>query len=150
MTIEELKQTIAQRTGVPVSLLTGETIEENIAQAKALLAYKKESERQRPKTASEQFAAWAGEQMEEKQQRTAEALGLQYTRPEKDPAGAALAEIEEALRVAGGGYPVVRDGGQIDTSTMPDLRPAREQFADWINQQTAFDPFNHNGWKKII
>lgn len=48
MTIEELKQTIEQRTGVPASFLTGETAEENIAQAKALLAYKREAQQQRP------------------------------------------------------------------------------------------------------
>ena len=38
----ELKHTIVECTGVPSSLLTGETAEENIAQAKALLAYKRE------------------------------------------------------------------------------------------------------------
>ena len=40
MTTEELKQEIAQRTGIPAALLTGETAEENIAQAKAIVDMK--------------------------------------------------------------------------------------------------------------
>ena len=151
MTIEELKQTIEQRTGVPASLLTGETAEENIAQAKAMLAYKREYEQQRPKTAAEQFSDWLGGQLEEKNRQTAAAFGLHYEAPETDPAGAALADIAEAVRVEGGGYPMVKDGGQVDTSNMPDPRPAREQFADWLGQQTAFDPFKDaDGWKKLF
>ena len=151
MTIEELKQTIEQRTGVPASLLTGETAEENIAQAKAMLAYKREYEQQRPKTAAEQFSDWLGGQLEEKNRQTAAAFGLHYEAPETDPAGAALADIAEAVRVEGGGYPMVKDGGQVDTSNMPDPRPAREQFAEWLGQQTAFDPFKDaDGWKKLF
>lgn len=151
MTIEELKQTIEQRTGVPASLLTGETAEENIAQAKAMLAYKREYEQQRPKTAAEQFSDWLGGQLEEKNRQTAAAFGLHYEAPEADPAGAALADIAEAVRVEGGGYPMVKDGGQVDTSNMPDPRPAREQFADWLGQQTTFDPFKDaDGWKRVL
>ena len=99
MTIEELKQTIEQRTGVPASFLTGETAEENIAQAKALLAYKREAQQQRPKTTAEQFSDWLGGQLEERDRQTAAAFGLNYEAPEKDPAGAALADIAEAVRV---------------------------------------------------
>lgn len=151
MTIEELRSTIEQRTGVPASLLTGETAEENIAQAKAFLAYKREYEQQRPKSTAEQFSDWIGGQLEERDRQTAAAFGLQYTPPQTDPAGAALAEIEEAARVEAGGYPMVKDGGQIDTSNMPDPRPAREQFADWLGQRTAFDPFKDaDGWKRIL
>jgi len=138
MTIEELKQAIEQRTGVPASLLTGETAEENIAQAKAMLAYKREHEQQRPKSTVEQFADWIGARLNEEGTK-------------KDPAGEALADIEEAVRVESGGYPMVQDGGQVDTSTMPDPRPAREQFADWVAQRTAFDPFTDtDGWKRVL
>ena len=151
MTIEELKQTIEQRTGVPASLLTGETAEENIAQAEAMLAYKREYEQQRPKTTAEQFSDWIGGQLEERDRQTAAAFGLHYEAPEADPAGAALADIAEAVRVEGGGYPMTRDGGEVDTSNMPDPRPAREQFADWLGQQMAFDPFKDaDGWKKLF
>ena len=149
MTIEELKQTIEQRTGVPASLLTGETAEENIAQAKAMLAYKRAYEQQRPKTAAEQFSDWLGGQLEEKNRQTAAAFGLHYEAPETDPAGAALADIAEAVRVEGGGYPMTRDGGEV--TGLPDARPAREQFAEWIGQQMAFDPFKDaDGWKRVL
>lgn len=151
MTIEELKQQIEQRAGVPASLLTGETAEEVVARAKAVLAYKREHEAQRPKTAQEQFADWIGAQLEDKDRRTAELLGRHYEAPPADPARAALAEIEEAARRDAGGYPIIPDGGQIDISRLPDARPAREQFADWFKKETAFDPFtDSDGWTRIL
>ena len=134
MTTEELKQEIAQRTGVPVVLLTGETAEENIAQAKAFLAYKREHEAQRPKSHAEQFKAWFNEQ---------------YGIEEQDEAGAALAQIEEQARLDAGGYPMTKDSGEV--TNMPDPRPAREQFAEWFGQKTAFDPFKDaDGWKNLF
>lgn len=136
MTLDELKQTIEQRTGVPASLLTGETAEEAVAQAKAMLAYKREHEQKRPQTTAEQFSAWAGAEM-----------GLDAP---QDTAGAALAEIAEAIRVERGGYPIVHDGGQIDINRLPDPRPAKEQFAGWASQQLAFNPFtDSDGWTPL-
>lgn len=150
MTTEELKQEIAQRTGVPAVLLTGETAEENIAQAKALLAYKREHEAQRPKTAQEQFSDWLGAQVEERDRQTAAAFGLQYTPPVKDAAGAALAEIEEQARLDAGGYPSLQDGGSVNVN-LGDGRSTREQFADWLADRTAFDPFKEaDGWKRLV
>lgn len=150
MNTEELKQEIAQRTGIPAVLLTGETAEENIAQAKALLAYKREHEAQRPKTAAEQFSDWIGGQLEERDRQTAAAFGLQYTPPQKDEAGAALADIEERARVEAGGYPMLQDGGSVNVN-LGDGRSAREQFADWLGQRTAFDPFKEaDGWKRLV
>lgn len=84
MTIEEIKQikqTIEQRTGVPASLLTGETAEEIIAQAKALIAYKREYEQQRPKTTAEQFSDWIGGQLENTDGQTKKADNLPDPRP---------------------------------------------------------------------
>ncbi len=88
MTIEEIKQTIEQHTGVPASLLTGETAEENIAQAKALIAYKRELiaykreyEQQRPKTTAEQFSDWIGGQLENTDGQTKKADNLPDPRP---------------------------------------------------------------------
>lgn len=148
MTIEELKQQIEQRAGVPASLLTGETAEEVVARAKAILAYKREHEAQRPKTTQEQFAEWIGAQLEDKDRRTAELLGRHYKATPADPAGAALAEVAEAYRVEAGGYPMTKDGGE--GTNMPDPRPAREQFAEWFGQKTAFDPFKDaDGWKTL-
>ena len=61
MTIDEIKQTIEKETGLPSGLLTGETLEENIAQAKALLLYKgQKAPDTSQKTTAQQFAEWAG------------------------------------------------------------------------------------------
>lgn len=52
MDISNIKAEIEKQTGIPASLLNGETVEENIAQAKAILAYKQKSG-----TEAEQFAS---------------------------------------------------------------------------------------------
>lgn len=143
MTTEEVKQEIAQRTGIPVTLLTGETAEENIAQAKALLAYKREHEAQRTKTTQEQFGDWLGGRLEGMNKQRAATLGLEYTPPEKDTAGAALAEIEERARVDAGGYPTVQEGSADNADI--DGGSTKEHFADWIGRQLAYDPFNNAG-----
>ncbi len=66
MSIEEIKRTIEHKTGVPAYLLKGETLEENIAQAKAILAYKGASDPEEPKAPAEQFAEWFKQQLEER------------------------------------------------------------------------------------
>lgn len=129
MTTEEVKQEIAQSTGIPVTLLTGETAEENIAQAKALLAYKREHEAQQPKSHAEHFKAWFNEQH-----------GIE----EQDEAGAALAEIEKQARLDAGGYPTVQDGS-ADNADIGDGGSTKEHFADWIGRQLSYDPFNNAG-----
>lgn len=60
MDIEQFKLDIERKTGVPASFLNGDTEEENIAQAKALLAYKRECEQTQPQTLSEQLKEWIG------------------------------------------------------------------------------------------
>ncbi len=64
--LQRIKESINRRTGVPASLLTGETAEEVVARAKAVLAYKREHEAQR---------------LEDKDRRTAELLGRHYEAP---------------------------------------------------------------------
>ena len=128
MTIEELRQEIAQRAGVPANLLTGETVEENIAQARALLAYKRDLEEQeQPKDTAGQFARWL---------RTND--GIERTD------GAALDDIAKQARMEAGGYPEVEDGGTpyINGRAAPDTRPAAEQFSEWLQEQTAITPFS--------
>lgn len=117
MTLEELKQTIEQNTGIPAYLLTGETTEENIAQAKALLAYRSEA-RSNPKDA---FIDWYS--------------GERYR------ANAALADIEAATIEPDNSYPRVRDGGSVGA---PDPRSTRDKFAEWFNNVSAFDPRKNN------
>ena len=138
MTLDELKQEITQRTGVPAVLLTGETAEENIAQAKAFIAYKREvlanSQAQQPKTAREEFIEWTRAQSGEDPQ---------------DQTGEILAEIEERARIEAGGYPIVNDDGG-EFTPIGDTRPAVEQFKDWVGKQRALDPFrNVNVWHHI-
>ena len=133
MILDELKQTIEKQTGIPAYLLNGETAEETIAHAKALLAYKREADAQRPRTAAEQFADW---------------MNAQDGVEQPDTAGEALARIEEQARVEAGGYPIIRDGGSANVN-LGDGRSAKEQFSEWIGQKTAFNPFNNDGWTRL-
>lgn len=133
MNLDELKQTIELKTGVPAEFLKGETVEENIAQAKAFIAYKKRVEAIRPKTPREQFADWLGMETEEEQQ---------------DTASDTLDQIAEQARLDAGGYPILRDGGSVNVNT-GDGRSAREQFNEWIGQKTAFNPYNNDGWTRL-
>ena len=121
MTIDELRKAIEEATGVPASLLTGETADENISQAKTLMAYKRESEAQQSASPREQFEAWI--------------LANSGIEP-ADAAGAALADLQEEISSAAGRYPAVKDGGNpyINGRTAPDPRPAREQFTEWARQ----------------
>lgn len=136
MTTEEVKQEIAQSTGIPVTLLTGETAEENIAQAKALLAYKREHEAQRTKTTSEQFSDWLDK-------RGADLGSLEAGRgiQNQDTAGQALAEIEKQARLDAGGYPTVQEGSADNADI--DGGSTKDHFADWIGRQLSYNPFNN-------
>ena len=145
MTVEELKKTIEDRAGVPANLLKGETHEETIAQAKALVAYKREHDQKIQKTTAEQFADYMAGFVESSNRRTADILGINYTPQPEDPAAAALADIEKSIK-----GPAIPDGGEIDTSRLPDPRPTSEQFEDWFNAVTAFDPsVDEDGWKTV-
>ena len=125
--MDEVKAQISQRTGIPLQLLTAETKKELFAQAKALLELRDDPPP--AQTNAERFAELFRQAMDEPE-------------PPKNQYFAALAEIEA-------GFPVVPDGGEAG-GRLPDGRPAREQFADWFKQQTAFDPFrDEDGWKKI-
>jgi len=147
MTIDELKKQIVQRAGIPANLLAGETAEEVITRAKAVLTYKRQHEDERSKTTEELFADWIGAQLEESN------IGQDYKAQQKYPSFAALADIAESVRVEAGGYPQVADSGDpyINGIQGPDGRSTAEQFADWFKQGTAFDPFKDaDGWKRIV
>jgi len=135
MTVAEYKQAIIESTGIPEKLLDGETPEEILASAKAILAYKKQEESRRQKTTGEQFSEW---------------LHTVQGDEEKDTAKEAITTLAEAARVNAGGYPIVADGGNpyINGASMPDPRTPQEQFTEWFKQNTAFDPLkDENGWK---
>lgn len=126
MNMEDVKLRIERDTGVPASLLTGETTEECIVQAKALLTLKRKYEYQPPqqKSAQEQFADWMRARLGEEQP--------------QDTTTAALDAIEREAAEEAGGYPVVRDAGEVEAGPAP--RSTREQFADWFSKKTAWDP----------
>lgn len=133
MTIEEIRQRIEKETGIPASLLIGETAEETISQAKALLAYKREAEDPEPQSTRDQFSNW---------------MQLQLGIEAEDPGGQALASITEEV-LASPYYPELHDGGEVDTSGL-DSRSTREKFADYISPKIAFNPKeNTNGWKPL-
>jgi len=134
--IDSLKAEINRRTGVPVSLLDGNTPEEILTKARSLLAYRSQAEVKRPKSNAEKFASWFHSQFGEEES--------------KDEAGAALEEITEALRRDQGGYPRTSDPGEIDPSLFPDPRSTAEKFGSWFRKQTAFDPtIDKDGWKRF-
>lgn len=130
MNADDVKIVISKRTGIPITLLTGETVEEDIAKAKALLAYKQEADAKRPKTAKEQFVEWAD---------GAEDPGTE-TNPFKD--------LEDAAYYEAGGYPKIQDGGEV--TGLPDGRTPAEQFSEWASKQFAYDPFRQGIWHKIL
>lgn len=109
----DIKALIEERAGIPAHLLTGETPEENIAQAKALIAYRRDAGGRG--TTRQQFAAW----LNQEDQANTDAAAL-----------AALAEIE---RQQAGGYPAIKDG-QPEHLPTGDGRPTREQFAEYMQE----------------
>lgn len=116
MTVDELKQEISEKTGIHVNILPGDNPREVIENARGLLKMKNTPE---PQTTREKFAAW---------------LGAAYGEPD-DPGFSALDEIEKHMVNS---YPVVNDGGE--THPLPDSRPARERFEDWVSPQFAYNP----------
>lgn len=141
MELEQISALISERTGVPAALLDGQTAEENIAKARAIIEYRSKANpsAERKLTTNEQFAAWLDAVMP-------------YGEPQdtnKDPAAAELDRIAEELRIANGGYPQMEDGGEVDPSRFPDSRPASVQFAEWFREQSInkFDPRkDRDGW----
>lgn len=137
MTLDDFKNGIEERTGIPTSLLTADTEDGCIAQAENYLAFKKEHEATRPKSTREQFADW----MSEKE-----------GREKADPALEGLAQIKEQNWVDQGGFPKVHDGGNVLVNDVKfgDSRTPREQFAAWLKKQTQFDPTkDSDGWKRV-
>lgn len=134
MTIEEVKQTISEQTGIPVNLLTGETIEDNIARAKALILYRQEkAQEQQPLGIRQQFAKCVNDAFGTDQGEAA-ASELQ-----------ALTDLESSLL----GVPKVQDGGSLTADQEPDQRTTAEKFADWVGKQLEYNPFNEGGWKPL-
>lgn len=137
MTLEEYNQEIERRTGVPASLLTGTTLEENIAKAKALLAFKGKVEDERPKSTAEQFSDFL---------RNIE--GREEQPSESSQAMQSLADFEKSFQ----NYPIVKDGGNpyINGAVEKDPRTPAEQFSEFFNQAMR-TPSNltDDGWIRM-
>lgn len=136
MIISEIKQIIEQQTGVPASFLTGETAEENIAQAKALLAYKREVAEKRPKSTVEEFGEWFNGQIDDQN-------GV--PNGAKDQASEALANLENALKAEGSNYPITKDNGEVMNRS--DERPLHDQFKEWLDGKLGYNQ-NESDWKQ--
>lgn len=138
--LNELRWKIEDSTGIPAELLKGETVEENISLAKALIVYRAEQEKQRPKDISEQFAEYFKK--------------LNGESVASDPgadAMMALLEIEKSYSGDRYSYPSVADGGNpfINGKTIPDARTPEEQFGDFFRERTVFNPKKQDGWTPL-
>ena len=94
--LENMHQSVADLTGVPVIMLTGENVEETIAQAKAFLAYKRDHDKTNdsgaavPKNARDAFKTWLTAEPETQGQPTAPEISA--TTPAKEAFKAFAAE----------------------------------------------------------
>lgn len=129
----EIKAMISERLGVPAVLLTGESAEEDLAQAKAILAYKREQEQTRPKSHAEQFKEWFNASQ-----------GIE----EPDETAAAFKEIEDAIGISSGSYPSLSDGGEVQN--VGDCRTPQEQFKDWFYDVSAYNPHKGNATRTQV
>ena len=124
--IDEIKKAIEQRAGIPADLITSETKEGAIAQARELLRYKQQNAAApREKSGREQFRDWFQEQT------GTSAAG-------EDPHVKAMKALDEIER--GPGYPMVPDGGELNQDNRPDTRTPAERFGEWFREASAWDP----------
>lgn len=133
MELNELKDQIEYKTGIPSDLLTGNTADEILSRAKSLLAYRESQYSDRNKSNKEHFADWLN------------AEDPELDVPHNDYA-AALAQIEERYRIESGGYPKIGDNGSVD---LGEHQTAKESFSDWFTKKSAYDPFMEDGWKPM-
>lgn len=135
MTLDELKSTIEQKTGIPASLLQGTEPNEVIAYAKNLAGFAKPSAPASPigddgqeKSSREIFGDWANQNF----------FGGRTEQDEGAGAIQALDQIEAELSKP---YPAPPDGGEASHNF---IKPSlRDQFVEWSRGALAYNPFNH-------
>ncbi len=132
MTIDELKSTIEQRTGIRSDLLQGKTPEEVISYARNLAEFAKPVAPASPigadgqeKSPREIFGDWA--------QQTS-FFGRNSDPDEGRSALHALDQIEASLS-----YPDIQDGGETQSTYTP--KP-KDQFVEWARSALAYNPYN--------
>lgn len=114
--VEEYKKDLSRVSGIPVNMLTRDTPEEILAQAKAITLFAMEKQKEDNKTPRERFAEWMGEKFEAREKNTASLFGVSL-QPEQEP-------------ITPAGYPQIKDGGEV--ANMPDGRSVKEQFKEWF------------------
>lgn len=130
--LNELKEIINEKTGVPIQALTGNDERQIIDCARWILNEREKNLSETSyKSTRDQFADW---------------MNSKNGESSENPHLAELSKIEEHLRVEAGGYPITEDSGDpyVNGRSMSDPRSAREQFAEWFQNKTAFDPFKEN------
>ena len=142
MELEQIRTVTAQTIGVHPSLLDGKNAKEILSKARELVAYRRSQEPKKELSTKEKFKAWLDDNYKK---------NSVYCTPEErnedpDPEMAALDRLETLLS----GYPAVsEDGGEVDPSGLPDLRPNNEKFAEWFRRQ-SINQYNPNkgkdGW----
>ena len=125
MTIDDIKQEISIKTGVPAELIKGESVEEITASAAALATFKREynstdeARKAYDKAPTrEKFAAWISGN-----------IPAEPT-PEPDPVPAG---------------PNVPDGGEPYLNIEPTPGDPRDAFSEWFKSATAFNPHKDGG-----
>lgn len=151
MTNDEMKYRISQLTGIPADCLNGTTAEENITKARAMLEFKKEYHENRIRTPREQFAdAFAEWYKGNHIDINADSKTIGGSKAEAMGAIEAVLEALTDLSTAGSGaspYPNLVDSGEVQVSHRG---TTREQFAEWIAPQLAFNPFkDDDGWEDL-
>ncbi len=122
MEIGEVKKYISDKTGIPVNLLNGDTVEENISRAAALLMFRDENIEKpiKIKSNEEQFMDWVNE-----------SLGIKV---DEDETTRIIHELKEELLV---GNAVVNNVSvNNDTADSPvdsSSKSTSELFSDWFN-----------------
>ena len=140
ISLDDFKKEIQTRTGVPASLLTGETSEEVIARAKALIAYRREVSAQdqpQAQTTAQQFADWFGSNVH---------LSGSHYYPVNPPAP----EPQEGIA---SGYPSLPNPGEPAGVQAEYYGTTAQQFAQWLRNMGIgeFNPFtDSDGWTRII
>lgn len=110
-----LKQAASEKTGVPVDLISGETVKEIAESAVNIAAYAKEAYDKAP--TRDKFAAW-----------------LNGTTPAE--------MIPNPAAINNKSYPNVPDAGEVN---LGDQRSAKEKFSEWFLGVSAFDPRKTRG-----
>ena len=135
MTIEELKNTIEQRTGIPANLLQGTEPKEVITYARNLAGFAKPSAPASPigddgqtKSARDTFADWVDQNF----------FG---GREEPDEGAGAIQALDQIEAELSKPYPAPPDGGEASHNF---IKPSlRDQFVEWSRDALAYNPFNH-------